>query len=133
MVPTSPVLAQHLQELSSKLGTVNIFRLPSSHHIKRHFASPLPNISRLIEAPTAKKEAQNVNELMDLFLSEMSNDTTLSDYARKKANADTFFKAYDLTLRTKKIMNNRRLRKHYDSKYAAQSASRFELHGVGRL
>jgi len=95
-------------------------RLIDILNIKRRYAKIANKPSEAV-SPTAKKEAQNVNELMDLFLSEMSNDTTLSDYARKKANADTFFKAYDLPLRTKKIMNNRRLRKHYDSKYAAQS------------
>jgi hypothetical protein len=95
-------------------------RLIDILNIKRRY-SKIANQPSEAVSPTAKREAQNVNELMDLFLAEMSNDTTLSDYARKKAKADTYFKAYDLPLRTKKIMNNRRLRKHFDSKYIAQA------------
>ena len=61
MAQTSLALAQDLQELLFKLGTVNIYRLPSSHHIKRHFASPPPNTLRLIEALTAKKEGEETD------------------------------------------------------------------------
>ena len=95
-------------------------RLIDILNIKRRY-SKIANRPSDAVSPTAKREAENVNELMDLFLSEMSNDATLSDYARKKAKADIFFQANDLPLRTKKILNNRRLRKYYDSKYAAQA------------
>ena len=107
-------IAEDSEFNSSEIRLIDIL------NIKRRY-SRIANKPSDKVSPTAKREAENVNELMELFLKEMSNDTKLSEYARNKAKADTYFQAFDLPLRTNKILNNRRLRKYYDAKFTAQA------------
>lgn len=96
-------------------------RLIDVLNVKRRNQRTLSQISRSgASDPTQVRNLNDSIELMDDFLMEMKNDTSLSEYHDKLVRANTVFKGDILPLRAKQIMNERRLRKHYFSSEKAQ-------------